>query len=50
MEIKIDQMFESLNTEALNFQDLYYTERKHILYLDQQRCSNTNKGDQTLSA
>ncbi len=50
METKIDQMFESLNTEALNFQELYYTERKHILYLDQQRCSITNKGEQTLSA
>ncbi len=50
METKIDQMFESLNTEALNFQDLYYTERKHILYLDQQRCSITNQDKKTLSA
>ena len=39
MEKRIDQMFKELNSDALNFQDLYYSERKHILHLDQQRCS-----------
>ena len=35
MEARIDSMFESLNRDALHFQQLYYSERKHILYLDQ---------------
>jgi len=39
MEKRIDQMFLDLNSDALHFQDLYYTERKHILHLDQQRCA-----------
>tara|TARA_Y100001968_G_C19440868_1_gene762443 strand:- start:855 stop:2909 length:2055 start_codon:yes stop_codon:yes gene_type:complete len=39
MQIQIDQMFDQLNVDALNFQELYYSERKHILFLDQQRCS-----------
>ena len=30
----IDEMFEELNSDALRFQDLYYTERKHIIHLD----------------
>ncbi len=50
MEIKIDEMFDNLNAEALNFQKLYYTERKHILYLDQQRCALTDQDKETLSA
>ncbi len=41
MESRINKMFEELNKEALNFQNLYYTERKHILHLDQQRCSGS---------
>ena len=32
-------MFNELNSDALRFQDLYYSERKHIIYLDKQRCS-----------
>ena len=39
MESKIIEMFEDLNSSALNFQNLYYSERKNISHLDQQRCS-----------
>ncbi len=39
METRIDMMFEELNGDALRFQELYYSERKHIVYLDKQRCS-----------
>jgi len=39
MEHMISKMFDELNSDALHFQDLYYSERKHIIYLDQQRCS-----------
>ena len=38
MEQKVVNMFEELNNDAINFQQLYYAERKHILNLDQQRC------------
>ncbi|MBW3041900.1 DNA primase [Prochlorococcus marinus] len=38
MEERVIKMFEELNNDAINFQDLYYAERKHILHLDQQRC------------
>ncbi len=38
MEQKVINMFEELNNDAINFQQLYYAERKHILSLDQQRC------------
>ncbi len=38
MEERVVKMFEELNNDAINFQELYYAERKHILYLDQQRC------------
>ncbi len=44
MESRIEEMFNELNGEALRFQNLYYSERKHILHLDQQRCSGY--GDQ----
>ncbi len=50
MEKRIDEMFNTLNTEALNFQELYYAERKHILYLDGQRCALTNQEKETLRA
>ena len=40
VEERINEMFMKLNTDAINFQELYYTERKHIAYLDQQRCGN----------
>ena len=46
MEKRIDQMFDQLNGDALRFQELYYSERKHILHLDQQRCSGF--GDEEL--
>jgi len=39
MEERVTTMFQELNNEAINFQQLYYAERKHILHLDQQRCS-----------
>ncbi len=39
MEQRVISMFEELNNDAINFQQLYYAERKHILHLDQQRCS-----------
>ena len=38
MEQRVINMFEDLNNDAINFQQLYYAERKHILNLDQQRC------------
>ena len=38
MEQRVISMFEDLNNDAINFQQLYYAERKHILNLDQQRC------------
>jgi len=38
MEEQVIKMFEELNNDAINFQELYYAERKHILHLDQQRC------------
>tara|TARA_Y100001968_G_scaffold50564_1_gene41257 strand:+ start:33017 stop:35041 length:2025 start_codon:yes stop_codon:yes gene_type:complete len=39
VEDKINSMFKQLNNDAINFQELYYSERKHISYLDKQRCS-----------
>jgi len=39
IEQRIQTLFEDLNTDALRFQALYYSERKHIAHLDQQRCA-----------
>ena len=39
MEGRIQEMFEKLNADALRLQELYYSERKHIQHLDQQRCA-----------
>ncbi len=39
MEERVISMFKELNNDAINFQQLYYAERKHILHLDQQRCA-----------
>ncbi|MDA9682204.1 DNA primase [bacterium] len=39
MEGCIQEMFEQLNADALRLQELYYSERKHIQHLDQQRCA-----------
>ena len=39
MEQRIQALFEDLNADALRFQELYYSERKHISHLDQQRCA-----------
>ena len=38
MEQRIQTLFDELNRDALRYQELYYTERKHISHLDQQRC------------
>ncbi len=45
METRIDAMFNELNSDALRFQELYYSERKHIIHLDQQRCSGFDGQD-----
>ena len=37
---EIDDLFKELNSDAIKFQDLYYTERNHIFSLDKQRCGN----------
>ena len=39
MEQRIQALFDDLNADALRFQELYYSERKHIAHLDQQRCA-----------
>jgi DNA primase len=39
MEQRIQSMFETLNADALRFQQLYYSERQHLSFLDQQRCA-----------
>ena len=44
MEQRIQAMFDDLNAEALWFQELYYSERRHILHLDQQRCAGYGDG------
>ncbi len=40
METRIDALFSELNRDALRFQELYYSERRHIGHLDRQRCSD----------
>ena len=37
---EIDEVFKDLNSDAIKFQELYYMERKHINFLDKQRCGN----------
>ncbi len=37
---EIDDLFKDLNSDAIKFQELYYLERKHINFLDKQRCAN----------
>ena len=49
MEQRIQGMFEDLNAEALRFQELYYSERRHIQHLDQQRCAGYNPEAQSQS-
>ncbi len=49
MENRIDQMFDELNVDALKFQKLYYSERKHLLYLDRQRCASPNDQETLLA-
>ena len=40
MESRIDNLFRSLNADALRFQDDFYRERRHIGELDQHRCAS----------
>ena len=37
---EIDDLFKDLNSDAIKFQELYYTERQHISSLDKQRCGD----------
>ena len=37
---EIEDLFKDLNSDAIKFQELYYLERQHIKYLDNQRCGN----------
>ena len=37
---EIDDLFKDLNSDAIKFQELYYLERRHISFLDKQRCGN----------
>jgi DNA primase len=39
MEERIDQLFASLNVDALRFQEAYYNERRYLGELDQRRCA-----------
>ena len=39
---EIDDLFKDLNSDAIKFQELYYTERQHIISLDKQRWRNIN--------
>ena len=45
-ERTIQALFDDLNRDALRYQELYYTERKHISHLDEQRCAGYSTGDQ----
>ena len=46
MEMRIQALFDDLNRDALRYQELYYTERKHISHLDEQRCAGYSAGEQ----
>ena len=37
METRLQQLFEALNRDALRLQSEYYSERRHLRDLDQQR-------------
>ena len=37
---QIEELFQDLNSDAIKFQELYYLERQHIIFLDKQRCGN----------
>ena len=39
MEQRIDALFQSLNSDALSFQEAYYSERRYIGALDRRRCA-----------
>ena len=46
METRIQALFDDLNRDALRYQELYYTERKHISHLDEQRCAGYSAAEQ----
>jgi DNA primase len=46
MEMRIQALFDDLNRDALRYQELYYTERKHISHLNEQRCAGYSAGEQ----
>ena len=50
MEQRIQALFEDLNADALRFQELYYSERKHISHLDQQRCAGYESAPPSVEA
>jgi len=37
---ELDDLFKDLNSDAIKFQEIYYLERQHIKFLDNQRCGN----------
>jgi DNA primase len=39
METRIEALFAELNADALQFQELYYGERRYLEQLDAQRCA-----------
>ena len=47
MEQRIQALFDDLNADALRFQELYYSERKHIAHLDEQRCAGYSGRQET---
>ena len=47
MEQRIQALFDDLNADALRFQELYYSERKHIAHLDEQRCAGYSGPQET---
>ncbi len=49
MEIRVEAMFQELNSDALRFQELYYSERKHLAHLDSQRCSGVSPDQEPIS-
>jgi DNA primase len=39
MDLRLRELFEVLNRDALRLQAEYYAERRHLLELDQHRCA-----------
>ncbi|QEY31505.1 DNA primase [Synechococcus sp. RSCCF101] len=43
MEDQVEHLFRDLNQDVLSFQELYYSERRHIGHLDRQRCAGFSR-------